>query len=167
MYNTVLLDKIFKICKMYMNLKRIFYFISLQLIKLPFFILMCRMKKKNLIRLSIKNAEFYSYHGVKSEERKLGGKFQVDLDLYYDANKAIENDDVKSALNYEQVIHYIGEIINGDAYKLIETIANKILNSLFSKFTELVEATVRVRKLNVPVKRFIDYVEVEEHKSRQ
>lgn len=117
-------------------------------------------------RLTIKNAEFYSYHGVKSEERKLGGKFQVDLDLYYDASNAIANDDVKSALNYEQVVHYIGEIINGDAYKLIETIAHKILTSLFARFPILMEATVRVRKMNVPVERFLDYVEVEQNMSR-
>ncbi len=125
------------------------------------------MKVNELTRLTIKNAEFYSYHGVKNEERKLGGKFQVDLDLYYDASNAIENDNVKAALNYEQVIHYIGEIINGDAYRLIETIAHKILTSLFIRFPILIKATVRVRKMNVPVERFLDYVEVEQYMSRE
>lgn len=125
------------------------------------------MISNNLTKLRIKNAEFYSYHGVKSEERKLGGKFQVDLELVYDSSIAIVNDDVKNALNYEEVMFCIDEVINGDNYRLIETIANEILYTLFDKFAVIARATVCVRKMNVPMRRFVDYVEVEQTMSRQ
>lgn len=121
------------------------------------------MIKSSLTRLSIVNAEYYAYHGVKPEEKKLGGKYEVDLDLYYDATTAIIKDDVKDALNYEEAMYCISEIINGtENYDLVETICNEILNMLMDKFANLISATVRVRKLNVPMRRVIGYIEAEQ-----
>lgn len=120
------------------------------------------MKKLSLTRISIRNAEFYAYHGVREEEKKLGGKYQVDLDLYYDAKAAILRDDVKYALNYEEAMYCIAEIISADSYDLIETVANEILNLLMEKFAILRKATVKVRKMNVPMRRIISHIETEQ-----
>ena len=46
------------------------------------------MKEASLTKLGIQNAQYYAYHGVKKEERKLGGKYEVDLDMWYDATNA-------------------------------------------------------------------------------
>lgn len=120
------------------------------------------MKKTSLTRISIINSQYYAYHGVKEEERKLGGKYEVDLIMDYDAKTAIVHDDVNYALNYEIAMYCIAEVMTGDSYSLIETIANEILNSVVEKFEFIRKATVRVRKINAPVKRYIDYVEVEQ-----
>ena len=34
---------------------------------------------QNIIK--IKNATFYGYHGVRSEEQSVGGKFEADVDI--------------------------------------------------------------------------------------
>ncbi|MER3330338.1 MAG: dihydroneopterin aldolase [Candidatus Kapaibacterium sp.] len=120
------------------------------------------MKKTSLTRITIKNAQYYAYHGVKQEERKLGGKYEVDLIMDYDAKSAIVRDDVNYALNYEIAMYCISEVMTGDSYSLIETIANEILNSVVEKFEFLQKATVKVRKINAPMKRYVDYVEVEQ-----
>jgi dihydroneopterin aldolase len=121
------------------------------------------MFKPSLTRLSIVNAEYYAYHGVKPEEKKLGGKYEVDLDLYYDAKAAQLNDDVQDALNYEEAMFCISEVITGsDNYNLVETICSDILTMLMEKFKNLQKATVRVRKLNVPMRRVIGYIEAEQ-----
>lgn len=124
------------------------------------------MKDTSLTRLTIRSAEFYAYHGVKSEEQTLGGKYQVDLDLYYDATDAIVNDDVKYALNYEEAMSCIEDSIAGDSYNLIETIANEVLNLAFEKFSNLLKASVRVRKMNAPIRRVVSYIEAEQTMSR-
>ncbi len=120
------------------------------------------MKKTSLSRITIKNAQYYAYHGVKQEERKLGGKYEVDLIMDYDAKSAIVRDDVNYALNYEIAMYCISEVMTGDSYSLIETIGNEILNSVVEKFEFLQKATVKVRKINAPMKRYVDYVEVEQ-----
>src|SRR5210317_2016418 len=106
------------------------------------------MKKTTLMKLNIESAQFFAYHGVRAEEQSLGGKYEVDLELWYDATAAIINDDINSALNYEEAFFCIEEVIAGDNYNLIETLANEILNLLMEKFKELEKATVRVRKIN-------------------
>jgi dihydroneopterin aldolase len=121
-----------------------------------------QMKEASLMRLGIRNAEFYSYHGVRSEEKKLGGKYQVDLDMWYNPTNAIINDDVKYALNYEEAMFCIAEIISGESYNLVETIANEILNMVMEKFPALEKATVKIRKKNVPMRRVLDCIEVEQ-----
>ena len=120
------------------------------------------MKKVSLTRLTIRSAEFYAYHGVKMEEQAIGGKYQVDLDLYYDATEAILKDSVRKALNYEVAMNSIEDAIAGESYSLIETICSDILNSLMDKFPQLVKATVRVRKMNAPIRRVVSYVEAEQ-----
>jgi len=103
---------------------------------------------------------------VKAEEQLLGGKYQVDLDMYYDARQAIINDDVNYALNYEEAMFCIEEVIAGENYNLIETITNEILNLLLEKFPHMVKATVRVRKMNAPIRRVVSFVEAEQTMSR-
>ncbi len=126
------------------------------------------MVNSSLTRLSIINAEYYAYHGVKPEEKKLGGKYEVDLDMYYDSTTAIIKDDVQDAVNYEEALFCVSEVINGtENYNLVETICNEILNMLMDKFEHLLSATVRVRKLNVPVKRVIGYIEAEQTIERE
>jgi 7,8-dihydroneopterin aldolase/epimerase/oxygenase len=124
------------------------------------------MKGTSLTRLGIEGAQFYAYHGVKPEERQLGGKYEVDLDLYYQATNAIINDDVKYAVNYEEAMFCITEVMTTENYNLVETIASEILNMLMEKFSILVQATVRVRKMNVPISTVVDYIEVEQTMSR-
>lgn len=124
------------------------------------------MKEASLTKLGIKGAEFYAYHGVKSEEQTLGGKYLVDLDMWYDAKAAIINDDVNYALNYEEAIACIEEVLNDDAYNLIETIANEILNNVMEKLENLKKATVVVRKMNVPIGHVVKYIEAEQTMTR-
>jgi len=118
------------------------------------------------MKLSIKSAQFYAYHGVRTEEQVLGGKYEVDLDLWYDATEAIINDEVNYALNYEEAFFCIEEIIGGE-YNLVETIANEILNLAMEKFQNLKNANVKVRKMNVPMRRLVDYIEAEQSISRK
>lgn len=125
------------------------------------------MKEMSLMKLGIKSAEFYAYHGVKNEEQSLGGKYEVDLDLYYRAAEAIIHDDVNNALNYEEAMFCIEEVISGDSYRLVETIARDILNMAMERFSQLIKATVRVRKMNVPIRRVVKYIEAEQTMTRK
>lgn len=119
------------------------------------------MKITHLTKLSIKGAKFYAYHGVKEAEKEIGGKYEVDLEMFYDATSAIINDDVKYAVNYEEAIYTVTDVIGEESYNLIETLASEILNMLMEKFTNLQKATIRIRKMAVPVRTFTDYVEAE------
>jgi dihydroneopterin aldolase len=123
------------------------------------------MKEAYLTKLTVKAAEFYAYHGVKSEEQTLGGRYQVDLEMYYNSTKAVINDDVAFALNYDDAMFCVEDVINGQ-YDLIETIANEIINMLFDRFPMMQKATVRVRKYSAPIRTVVSYIEAEQTMQR-
>lgn len=117
-------------------------------------------------RITINNAQFYAYHGVRRDEKEMGGQYQVDVDAVYDSTRAVLSDDVNLAVNYEELMFCIDEIISNEQYNLIETLAYEMLKSIMEKFNDVLEATVRVRKMSVPIRHVIDCVECEQTMQR-
>lgn len=121
------------------------------------------MKKASLTKLSVTNIQYFAYHGVKKEEKKLGSKYEVDLDMYYDAKNAAAMDDVAFAVNYEDAMFIVSEVLVGEEqFNLIETICEEILNRIFDKFELCQKVTCRVRKYSVPTRRLLDYTQAEQ-----
>ncbi|HOV92240.1 MAG TPA: dihydroneopterin aldolase [Candidatus Kapabacteria bacterium] len=123
--------------------------------------------KNNLTKLTIKNLEFYAFHGVKDEEKKLGGRYQMDLELYYDSSSAIATDKLSNALNFEEILHKIAEELANKNFNLIETLGNQILEVVADNYSILKKATVRIRKFNIPFKGILDYIETEQYFERE
>ena len=117
------------------------------------------MANLNVIR--IKNASFYAYHGAVVEEQNLGGKFEVDLDLYCDLLPAAETDSLHKTVDYEKVYAHVSRAIHSKKNYLIETLAHTIASGIIREFQSVERVTIRVRKPHPPVKGVIDYVEVE------
>lgn len=122
---------------------------------------------KSLSKIQIKGLQFYAYHGVMTEEKQIGGRFEIDLEYYYDATKAIIADDLNYAVNYKDILFDIAEFMNGDTYNLIETIAYELLSNLMVKFNNVMKMTIKVRKFNIPFKGTLNYVETEQSFERE
>jgi len=118
----------------------------------------------NVVR--IKNAVFYAYHGALKEEQSIGGKFEADVDLFFDFFEAAANDDLKKTINYDEVYKFINKVIHEKKYYLIESLATKIADNLLETYSILEKVIVKVRKSNVPVGGIIEHVEAEVEKSR-
>ena len=118
----------------------------------------------NVVR--IKNAVFYAYHSALKEEQSIGGKFEADVDLFFDFGEAAKNDDLKKTINYDEVYKFINKVIHEKKYYLIETLATLIADNLLETYSILEKVLVKVRKSNVPVGGIIEHVEAEVEKSR-
>jgi len=110
--------------------------------------------------IRLKNMVFYGYHGVSESEKSLGGKFEVDLDLYQDLKKAGQSDNLTDTLNYEKIYKTVENCTKRNKYYLIETLAERIAGSILRKY-KTDRVLVRVRKPHAPVKGVLDTVEVE------
>jgi len=73
---------------------------------------------------------------------------------------------VQYAVNYENALYCIEEVISDDSYNLIETIAYDILKFLMDRTPQIEKASIKVRKLNAPIRRPVSYVEAEHTLSR-
>ena len=110
--------------------------------------------------IRIEQMEFYSYHGCFEEERIVGNRFIVDLEMETDMSRAFETDRIGDALNYQTAYDLIKEQMKIKSY-LLEHIACRILDALFRNFPELGKATVKVSKMNPPMGGKIGSVSVE------
>lgn len=117
-------------------------------------------------RMLLKKMVFYGYHGVYSEENKLGQKFYVDLDLSMDLSRAAESDDVDDTVNYADIHATVKKIVEGPPVKLIEALTQRIASALFGTYTSIIKATVSVTKPNPPFDITFDGVTVELRRQR-
>ncbi len=117
------------------------------------------MAPRDVIR--IKNAVFYAYHGAVEDEQNLGGKFEVDVDMYCDLSAAVESDSLRKTLDYEKVYALIQRIVLAKKYRLLEALGGTIARGLTEAFPNLESVTIKIRKPHPPVKGVVDYVEVE------
>lgn len=111
--------------------------------------------------------EFYGYHGVFKEENKLGQRFRVDLTVELDLKKAGEDDDLEQTVNYASLYNLCKSIVEGESYKLIEAVAEKISSSILDQFNIVQSCTVKMIKPDPPIPGHYKEVAVEIKRSRQ
>lgn len=121
---------------------------------------------KNFDVIRIHNAVFYAYHGVMSDEQNLGGKFEVDVDLFCDLSDARKSDNLQHTVNYEKVYGVMKQTVVGKKYFLIEALAESIAQGILKGFPGIEKVKIRVRKPGAAVHGIIDHVEVEIESAR-
>ncbi len=124
-------------------------------------------KKPPLDVIRLKNAVFYAYHGVLSDEQHLGGKFEVDVELHCDLKKGAKTDHLKDTVDYERVYDCIKNSVMDRKHFLLESLGQAIIDGILGKFRQVQTINVRVRKPGAPVRGVIDTVEVEMTRSRK
>lgn len=109
--------------------------------------------------------QFYGYHGVHDSEKELGGKFEVDLELYTSLKKPIESDHLQDTIDYQAVYDTVEKSLKEHKFYLLEALAGHIAKSLLVKF-HIDSLNIRVRKPHAPVRGVLDTVEVEIERGR-
>lgn len=102
-----------------------------------------------MIRIELKSMKFYAFHGVASQEKKVGNHFIVDLWLTADVTQAMESDDLRDTINYAEVY----EIVRREMMQpsnLLEAVAGRIVKALKCHFQQIQHVSVKVAKLNPP-----------------
>jgi dihydroneopterin aldolase len=94
---------------------------------------------------------FYGYHGVLPEERALGQRFVVDVELRVDLRRAGTSDDLAATVNYSQVYAVARDVVTGPPCQLIEAVAERIAERVLAEHSMVESVLVRVRKPEVPI----------------
>lgn len=108
----------------------------------------------------LKDLEFYGYHGVLPEEKKLGQKFIIDLIMGLDLFEAGKNDNLQATVNYAQIFTGIKDIVEDKCYDLIEALAENIAAFVLGNFQKVQWVKVLVKKPQAPIPSVFGYVAV-------
>ncbi len=116
-------------------------------------------------KIKLKDLAFYAYHGVLAEEKKIGQKFIIDVEILADLRKAGISDEVSDTINYAQVYGIIENIVVNKRFNLLEALAESIANSILDKYPMIKEVNIGIKKPEAPIKGIYDYVGVEIRRS--
>ncbi|MEQ6377547.1 dihydroneopterin aldolase [Bacillaceae bacterium S4-13-58] len=102
-------------------------------------------------KIIMNELSFYGYHGLFPEENKLGQRFIVDLELELDLSDAGQSDDMTKSIDYGHVYKVVQEVVEGEAKRLVEAVAESISRKLFDSFPLLEASTIKVIKPDPPI----------------
>ncbi len=120
----------------------------------------------NRNEVNLINAIFYAHHGVLQEEHRIGGRYEVDVSMQVDFEKAAQDDDLSQTVDYEKIYNVIKELVTQNQFYLIERLAYLIATTILNEFPVVNAVNVTVRKPNPPVGGPCDRAEVVYRKSR-
>jgi len=117
-------------------------------------------------KIYVTGMKFYGYHGVFSEEKRLGQRFNVDLTVELDTKKAGETDDLAYSVNYGDLYKTCEEVVQGKPYDLVESVVEKIASEILTTYPLIHQCTVKLIKPDPPIPGHYDFVAVEITRNR-
>lgn len=116
----------------------------------------------------LKGMAFYAYHGVHPEERALGQRFVIDVELEADLRDAGQTDDLAKTVSYSDMYKRVKTIVEGPPRQLIETVGEDIAAALLAEYPLATAVTVSVHKPGAPISgAVLDTVGVRLRRSRE
>jgi len=113
----------------------------------------------DLIRL--KNLTIFGFYGVSPQEREVGQKIQIDLDLHADLAAACASDSLQDTINYESIYTTVMELVGaGKRYRLLETLGEEICEALLAQYP-VKKVEIWLRKLSLPFPNNLSYIEIQ------
>ncbi len=116
-------------------------------------------------KIILRGCQFHGKHGVSPEERAVGGRVIVDVELEYDLTQAGVSDDLRNTINYSDVFKTVRAQVEDQNFSLLEGLGHKIAEAVLAKFPANA-VTVYVRKSPPPIKGIVDSAGVEIRRSR-
>jgi len=116
-------------------------------------------------KIILRGAQFHGKHGVSPEERVVGGRIIVDVEVEYDLRRPGLSDEIGDTISYSDVFKTIRHLVEDTESLLLEALARKICDALFEKFP-MQAVTLYVRKQPPPIKGVVESAGVEIRRTR-
>jgi len=98
-----------------------------------------------MVTLFVTGLEFYAYHGVPPEERVVGHRYVVDLELNVKSS-AEQSDDVADTVDYATAAQVVEDVGSVHQYKTLERLAFVIAETLLVRFERIEHVSIRIAK---------------------
>ena len=116
--------------------------------------------------IRIKDIIIYGHYGVSNEEREVGQRLLMDLDLELDLSEAAASDALAATVSYEEVYGAAKERAEGLRCKLLEHLAAQVADELLGRYEAVQRIGVVLRKMNLPFPNTCREIEVELQRER-
>ena len=100
--------------------------------------------------IRVNNIRLFTNHGCLEEEAKIGSEYRVDVEVKADLTKSATTDELTDTVDYVH-LNYIVKEEMAIRSKLLEHVAQRILDRIFKEIQLVDEAEVSVAKINPPI----------------
>ena len=100
--------------------------------------------------IQVNNIRLFSNHGCLEEEAKIGSEYRVDVEIKANLKKSAQTDELTDTVDYVHLNRIVKEEM-AIRSKLLEEVAQRILNRFFKELKMLKKAKVAVAKINPPI----------------
>lgn len=82
----------------------------------------------------LRGLSVYAHHGIVEEERRLGQRFEFDIDAEFVDCRACRTDDLADAVEYEALAAVVVEVATNFRFQLMEALADAVCLELLAEF---------------------------------
>ena len=100
--------------------------------------------------IQVNNIKLYAYHGCLEEEAKIGSWYRVAVEVKADLKKSAKTDNLKDTVDYVHLNLIVKEEM-AIRSKLLEEVAQRILDRFFKEIPMIKKAKIEVAKINPPI----------------
>ena len=100
--------------------------------------------------IQVNNIKLYAYHGCLEEEAKIGSWYRVAVEVKADLKKSAKTDNLKDTVDYVHLNLIVKEEM-AIRSKLLEEVAQRILDRFFKEIPLIKKAKIEVAKINPPI----------------
>ena len=116
--------------------------------------------------IKVENIRVFAHHGCLKEETAIGSDYQVDLEVKCDLKTSAKSDQLKDTVDYVFLNKVVREEMSIPS-KLLETVAQRILNRIFNEDKMVTKATISVSKINPPIGGDVEMVTIKMSQKRK
>jgi len=100
--------------------------------------------------IQVNNIKLYAFHGCLEEEAKIGSWYRVAVEVKADLKKSAKTDNLKDTVDYVHLNLIVKEEM-AIRSKLLEEVAQRILDRFFKEIPMIKKAKIEVAKINPPI----------------
>lgn len=111
-------------------------------------------------KMYIRELELFGFHGVFEEEKTLGQKFIISLELDLDLKSAGKTGDLSKSVHYGELCEKVEKEFLRQSYDLIETATLKLADFILREYKLIKGVKVFLKKPWAPIRKHLDTVEI-------
>ncbi len=116
------------------------------------------------VKISLKDVEFFAFHGFYPEERSSGHYFLVTIDAWYKRSPNTDTENISNTINYENLFLILKQEMEATKL-LIESVAECIVTKTFKISPQITKVNVSIKKKSPQLGGVLKYSKVTMSKS--
>jgi dihydroneopterin aldolase len=116
--------------------------------------------------IKVENIRVYANHGCLKEETIIGSDYRVDVKVKANLKPSSNSDALEDTVDYV----FLNKVVREEMAipsKLLETVAQRIINRFFTEDKLITKATVSVSKINPPISGDVEMVTIQLSQKRK